>query len=361
MAPVLRGERPAFVQAVPLSQRFTKQQNPLMASILSTARPKWTSSIILAPGQGAQVIGMGKTWTERSAKAAQIFKSADLILADTFDTSLTDLVNSTADDGSKTLSRTDIAQPAIFVTSLACWAGMQECGVVSDSSIKIAAGLSLGEYTALTLAGAISFEDGLRLVTLRGRAMQDAAEASDGGMVALIGASDEVAAQVVQHCQSDDPNDVLVAANFNAPGQVVLSGSSVAVDRAAAYAADDLGLRVAKLDVAGAFHSPLMQPAADRLQEALDNTEILQPTVPVMSNVTALPHELKTIRSMLVQQLTSPVRWAKCCQYILDNGEFSDSKWIELAPGKTLSGIMRKINRKTKVLNMAEAPVEAEV
>lgn len=314
--------------------------------------------MILAPGQGAQAIDMGTSWRTRSKDAAKIFELADEMLGDTLGAPLTALISSTDADAAATLSRTDVAQPAIFVTSMACWAGMQEVGLASPQSLSITAGLSLGEYTALAIAGAISFSDALRLVTLRGRAMQEAAEASDGGMVALIGASDEVAQQVVDNCRE---GSVLVAANFNAPGQVVLSGSMDAIDRSASYAADELKLRVAKLDVAGAFHSPLMAPAAAQLAEALKKTEISQPKVPVMSNVTALPHETESIRDLLVQQLTNPVRWAKCCEYIKNNEQFAGSKWIELAPGKTLSGIMRKIDRKVKLSNQSEAPVEAEV
>lgn len=216
----------------------------------------------------------------------------------------------------------------------------------------------LGEYTALTIAGAIQFEDALRLVTLHGRAMQDAAEASDGGMVALIGESDEAAQQVLDATRE---SSTLVAANFNAPGQVVLSGDSIAIDRAATYAMEELKLRVAKLDVAGAFHSPLMAPAAERLAKALEDTPIAEPTVTVLSNVTAQPHTANSIRQLLCEQLTNPVRWAKCCEFINGSEQFSGAEWIELAPGKTLSGIMRKIDRKVKVTNYSEAPVEAGV
>lgn len=317
-----------------------------------------SASIVLAPGQGAQVIDMGKTWRQRSAAAAKVFETADEALGTTLGKPLSDLIDSNLDDAAATLSRTDVAQPAIFVTSMACWAGMQDLGLADVSNLSVTAGLSLGEYTALTIAGAIRFEDALRLVALRGRAMQEAAEASDGGMVALIGASEDVASQVVNTCRQDS---VLVAANFNAPGQVVLSGETAAVDRAAAYATEELKLRVAKLDVAGAFHSPLMAPAANQLGEALDETDISSPNLPVMSNVTALPHSADTIRDLLVKQLTNPVLWAKCCEYMKDNEQFRGSQWIELAPGKTLSGIMRKIDRKIKITNMSDAPVKAEV
>lgn len=296
---------------------------------------------------------MGLSWHDRSAAAAKVIETADHLLKHHFDRPLSEYIFNNAD--AATLSRTDIAQPAIFVTSIACWAGITDLAITNPDQLAVAAGLSLGEYTALTVAGAISFEDALRLVTLRGRAMQDAAHASDGGMVALIGADEATAEEVVQATRE---NDVLVAANFNAPGQVVLSGASAAIDRAASFAADEKKLRVAKLDVAGAFHSPLMEPAAERLAQALQDTQINLPSVPVLSNVTGKPHEMGSVRDLLVRQLTSSVRWADCCNYIRQT--YPDASWTELAPGKTLTGIMRKIDRKIKVQNLAEAPVEAQ-
>lgn len=298
---------------------------------------------------------MGRSWLDASPAAAAVFSTADSVLGDSLGAPLSDLIFN-ADPA--TLSRTDVAQPAIFATSMACWAGLLETGAFDKEKLAATAGLSLGEYTALVIAGALSLEDGLRLVQLRGRAMQDAAAASDGGMVALIGADEEKAMAVVDACKQ---GDVLVAANFNAPGQVVLSGASPAVDRAAEYAAAEMKLRIAKLDVAGAFHSPLMEPAAERLRDALADTEIGLPDVPVMSNVTGQPHTVGSIRELLVKQLTSPVRWADCVGYMMrektTGGE--GQGWVELAPGKTLSGIMRKIDRKTKVINFDHAPVEA--
>eukprot|EP00177_Eucheuma_denticulatum_P007018 GFKZ01012763.1.p1 GENE.GFKZ01012763.1~~GFKZ01012763.1.p1 ORF type:complete len:345 (+),score=48.73 GFKZ01012763.1:252-1286(+) len=309
--------------------------------------------IILAPGQGAQSPNMARTWFETSPAASQLLSSADSILSDQLPAPLSQLIT-TAD--SATLSRTDIAQPAIYTTSIACWHALCESNTFQKDQLTATAGLSLGEYTALTIAGVISFEDGLKLVTLRGRAMQDAAEASDGAMLALIGASEEQAYAVVDACKQ---SDVLVAANFNAPGQVVLSGATPAIDRAAVYAKEQLSLRVAKLDVAGAFHSPLMAPAAERLKNALDATSIGLPDVPVMANVSGQPHVVGEIRDALVRQLTSPVLWAKCVDYMRADERLSGKGWVELAPGKTLSGIMRKIDRKTKVTNYDEAPVEA--
>lgn len=206
------------------------------------------STIILAPGQGAQSPGMLAPWLSTSPAAVALVSRADEILGERLGSPLSTLLASAL---AETLARTDIAQPAIYVTSLAAYAGMQELDLVAAGDVVGAAGLSLGEYTALTVAGALSFEDGLELVALRGRAMQDAADASDGGMLALIGADVEQAGAVVDACQM--PGKCLVAANFNAPGQVVLSGSTVCIEKAAVYAAEELKLRVAKLDVAGAL------------------------------------------------------------------------------------------------------------
>ncbi len=305
--------------------------------------------IILCPGQGAQTVGMGKAWRDASPEAASVFDEADAILGDRLGAPLSQLCFS---GPAERLNQTDVGQPALFVTAVACWKGLQAAwgNGAGDAPIVAAAGLSLGEYTALHLAGAFSFRDGLELVTLRGRAMQDAATAEPSSMLALIGADEAQAGAV---CDAARGPDVLVCANFNAPGQVVLSGHKAACERAAQTAADR-GLRAAPLPVAGAFHSPLMAPAAQRLGEALDRVEIRPPRCPVVSNVSARPHGPANgrtiegqIRHLLVEQLTSPVRWADGCRWLLSGvtGEFH-----EMAPGATLAGLMRRIDRPTKVV-----------
>ncbi|MBL4591705.1 MAG: ACP S-malonyltransferase [Phycisphaerales bacterium] len=302
------------------------------------------STIILCPGQGAQTVGMSKAWAEVSEASRAIFERADDVLGDSLGAPLSQLCFEGPAD---TLNRTDVSQPAIFAASVACFAGwLDESNMTAkELGIVAAAGLSLGEYTALHLGGAFSFEDGLKLVALRGRAMQDAAEAVDSSMVALIGADEEKAAAV---CDQARGNDILVAANFNAPGQVVISGSQAACDRAETVASE-MGLRAKALEVAGAFHSPIMQPAADRLAEGLAATAIKAPACTVMANVTAMPHENDpdSIRMKLVDQLTSPVRWAACCEHLVKNHSGAD--FHELAPGKSLGGMMRRIDRATKV------------
>lgn len=301
------------------------------------------------PGQGAQAVGMGKAWCDASPEARTVFDEADRILDNRLGAKLSDLCFSGPGDR---LSRTDVCQPALFVCAVACWRGLLARWNLGngESNVSAAAGLSLGEYTALHIAGALSFADGLELVALRGRAMQDAAEAQPSGMIALIGADE---AQAQQVCDAARGPDVLVCANFNAPGQVVLSGHKGACERAA-QAASDRGLRSAMLPVAGAFHSPLMEPAAKRLGEALGRVTIRAPRCPVVSNVTAAPHQAapgRTISAeisrLLVEQLTSPVRWAESCRWLIGS---TPGEHHELAPGATLSGLMRRIDKATKVV-----------
>ncbi|TVQ74941.1 MAG: ACP S-malonyltransferase [Phycisphaeraceae bacterium] len=307
--------------------------------------------VILCPGQGAQSVGMGKRWYEHSPEARAVFDRAEDLLGDRLACSLK---TACFEGPAELINRTDVAQPALYVCGVASFVG--RFGNPGERNLSATAGLSLGEYTALHLAGAFSFEDGLELVTVRGRAMQDAAEASNSGMVALIGADE---AQADEVCRRAGAGDVLVPANYNAPGQIVLSGSSAAVDRAAGVA-DAMGLRAAVLAVAGAFHSPLMAPAGERLREVLERVEIREPRCPVLSNVTGVAHGTgpdvghpieRSIRDRLVEQLTAPVRWAQGCAWLV--GAVSGA-YHELAPGKVLSGLMRRIDREVKVASHAD-------
>lgn len=314
---------------------------------------------ILCPGQGAQAVGMGKAWAGAHPESRAIFDRADEVLGDMLGVPLSTLC---FEGPAERLNKTDAAQPAIFVTSVASWHGV--CAVAGNdpgsAPLAATAGLSLGEYTALHIAGAVSFEDGLRLVALRGAAMQEAAEASPSGMVALIGADEESAsdlcAKVLGKLESGDEDlvehdRVLVPANFNAPGQVVISGSTKACDLAERIAGEE-GLRATRLAVAGAFHSPLMTPAADRLKRALESVEFGRTRCPVMSNATGTPHgvEPDSIKTRLIEQLTGPVRWAENCAYLNEQViPNSGGAPFELAPGKTLAGLMRRIDKGVKV------------
>jgi [acyl-carrier-protein] S-malonyltransferase len=307
------------------------------------------ASIILCPGQGAQAVGMGRAWYDTSAAARATFDEADALLADTLGGKLSELCfNGPADR----LNMTDVSQPAIYTCSVACYRAMQDAG--ESITPAATAGLSLGEYTALHLAGAFDFAQGLQLVAVRGRYMQDAAEASRGSMVALIGADDAQAQQVCDIVVQAAPDEILVPANYNAPGQIVLSGHATACDRAV-QVASDMGLRATALTVAGAFHSPLMQPAADKMAAALAMVDLKPCSVPVWSNVTAQPHDPKNmelLRERLVQQIVSPVKWAQSCSDIVGSDGFgADIAYHELAPGTVLRGLMRRIDRNVKVIN----------
>lgn len=306
-------------------------------------------AIVLCPGQGAQAVGMGKAWYDASADARQIFDQADQAMGLRLGMPLSQLC---FEGPAEKLNRTDVSQPAIFVASLASWKAVLAARSMGNGEqpLAAAAGLSLGEYSALVVAGAMSLETGLELVSLRGRAMQEAAESDyaasggGGGMIALVGATDEQAEEIAAKARGAH---VLVTANFNAPGQVVLSGHKAAVADAAKVA-EGMGIRSQILAVAGAFHSPLMQPAADKLAAALDRAEIRAPRCPVVSNVTAKPHEADpaTIRRRLVEQLTSPVRWAASCRWLASN---ASGDYLELCPGRTLMGLMRRIDKEIKV------------
>lgn len=300
--------------------------------------------ILLCPGQGAQQVGMGRTWAEHSPAAREVFDRADAVLG----MKLSDLC---FDGPEVDLNRTDIAQAAIYVTTLASIAGLIERGDIDLADLQAAAGLSLGEYTALHLAGVFSMEDGLRLVRLRGQFMQEAAEANPSSMVALTGEVSE--SKIDQLCDAARGGGVLVPANFNSPMQIVVSGSTDACERAVEVAGE-MGLRATPLTVAGAFHSPFMQSAADRMAEALAQVDFQPPRCTVMSNVTGQPHgdEPATIRDLLVRQITSPVRWTQNMQYL---AEHMAGRYVEPAPGKVLTGLARRIDRSMKVDNRAEA------
>lgn len=291
------------------------------------------------------MVGMGKGWSEACAKARAVFDAADEVLGDT----IGGIRFSTLcfEGPADVLNRTNASQPALYTCAVASYAGLCEQQELTGEPAACA-GLSLGEYTALHLAGVFSFEDGLRLVAQRGHYMQEAAEASDGSMVALTGATEQQAEELAAAAAGD--SGVLVCANFNATGQIVLSGDAAACERAVGLAGEK-GLRATPLVVAGAFHSPHMEPAAQRMGQALDTVPFAAPQCPVVSNVTAQPHDgadPDSIKRLLVQQITSPVRWSESCIWM---GSQYSGPYHELAPGRVLTGLMRRINREIKVVN----------
>jgi len=303
------------------------------------------STHVLCPGQGAQVVGMGRDYYENHAAAKAVFDEASDILG-------TDLAKLCFEGPEDTLNQTDVAQPAIYVTSLACHAAAKETGKIDPNDVASVAGLSLGEYTALHLAGVFDFATGLKLVQARGRYMQEAAVSLPGGMVSLIGGEES---DVLAICEAAKGGHVLQPANYNSPGQIVISGALAACEKAVEVAAEKGGLRAIQLKVAGAFHSPLMKPAADRLADDLKSIEFGPPNLPVWSNVTAAAHGSDTdvIKDMLVRQITEPVKWSQTMQSIVGGSE--SCKFVELAPGRVLAGLLKKVDRRADMTNLGTA------
>lgn len=315
--------------------------------------------VLLAPGQGAQAIGMGQAWLDNHPAAAQTFAAADEVVA--LD-GLGSLSRICFEGPAEVLNRTDVSQPALFTAAVASFQGLLDRWGGVD--LHAALGLSLGEYTAIHLAGGFGFRDGVRLVATRGRLMQDAAESSDGGMVALIGADEDQANTL---CDEARGGEVLVPANFNAPGQIVVSGSSAACDRAVEVAGA-MGLRASRLAVAGAFHSPLMEPAAEGMRKALSEIDLEPLTTTVYSNVTGEPHpadDADLLKERLIEQLTSPVRWAENCSRLAESlatvADGDERPAVhELAPGKVLKGLFRRIDKSVEVTSH-DVPDTSEV
>jgi [acyl-carrier-protein] S-malonyltransferase len=300
------------------------------------------SVAILFPGQGAQAVGMGKDLAAQFPAASAVFQEADAILG----FALSEICFSGPEER---LNATDISQPAIYVTSVAAWAALKSTPRYADLKPAAAAGLSLGEYTALHLAGVFDFATGLKIVRERGLAMQAAAEAQPGGMVAVMGLDEK---QVEELCQKAAEGEVLSPANFNAPGQVVISGTKAACQRALAVC-EAMGGKPTPLMVVGAFHSPLMKPAVERLRVVLNQSPMQNPQFSVISNVTGLPHgEISNIRELLCIQCAQPIRWGASMQYLLQE---KMDQFYEVGPGRVLSGLMRRIDRKTRVVNISDA------
>ncbi|HJP33630.1 MAG: ACP S-malonyltransferase [Candidatus Latescibacteria bacterium] len=285
----------------------------------------------LFPGQASQDVGMGQDLYERFAEARTMFDEADEVLG----FGLTELCFS---GPMEELSQTSVTQPAVYVHSVVAAHLLGARGVTPD----IVAGHSLGEYSALTAAGALSFTEGLSLVHERGRLMQEAGRAQPGAMAAILGLEDDV---VVRLCDEAGPG--VVPANFNSPGQVVISGEAAAVTIASESATSAGAMKVVPLPVSGAFHSPLMAPAAAALAERLEGTEFTSPRVPIVTNVTAAPEtEPESLRRLLVEQVTAPVRWAES---VLTLAGLGVDRAIEAGPGSVLRGLGRRITRDIKI------------
>lgn len=285
------------------------------------------------PGQGAQFVGMGKDLYDNNQEAHELFEKANEILG----FRITDLMfNGTEED----LKQTKVTQPAIFLHSVLLAKSLGE-----DFQPAMVAGHSLGEFSALVAAGALSFEEGLKLVSKRAHAMQKACEARPSTMAAVLALSDET---VEKLCAEVD--GIVAPANYNCPGQVVISGAVEAVDAACEKMKEAGAKRAMRLKVGGAFHSPLMQPAQDELTEAIEAAEFKTPVCPVYQNVDAKPHtDPEEIKQNLIKQLTAPVRWTQDVQAMIADGA---DEFVELGPGKVLQGLISKINKEVATSGM---------
>ena len=281
------------------------------------------------PGQGAQFSGMGKDLYENSTDAKALFEKANDILG----FRISDIMfEGTAEE----LKQTNVTQPAIFLHSVVLAA------IAKDFNPDVVAGHSLGEFSALVANTTLSFEDGLKLVLQRATAMQKACEQNPSTMAAILGLDDEVVEKV---CAKID--EVVVAANYNCPGQLVISGSNKGIEIACEKLKEAGARRALPLPVGGAFHSPLMEPAREELAEAIRNTTFSEPVCPIYQNVTAKASaDIETIKSNLIAQLTAPVRWTQSVQNMVSDGA---TIFVECGPGKVLQGLVRKIHREAEV------------
>ena len=280
------------------------------------------------PGQGSQFVGMGKDLYDTNPLAKELFDKADTILG----FKITDIMFAGTDDQ---LKQTNVTQPAVFLHSVIT------ALCLGEQDAKMVAGHSLGEFSALTFAGSLTFEDGLRLVAARANAMQKACEANPGTMAAIIGLPDEKIEEVCAKVSKG--GKTVVAANYNCPGQLVISGENDAIAEACEQLKAAGAKRALPLRVGGAFHSPLMQPAKEELQAAIEKTEVKAPKCPVYQNVDASAHvEPSEIKANLIAQLTSPVRWTKTVQNMIADGV---NGFLECGPGKALQGMIGRIDK----------------
>ncbi|KAL1516044.1 hypothetical protein AB1Y20_002656 [Prymnesium parvum] len=334
----------AFHPGVPLLRtRWLRSTHAIMADDdFAGYVPK---TVFMFPGQGAQTVGMGAQVAAEIPAAAELYEKASKILG-------YDLLAKCTNGPKEELDTTVISQPAIFVSSMAAVEKLRasEGGAEAIEAASAACGLSLGEYTALCFAGAISFEDGVRITKARGEAMQAASDASDSGMASIIGLDAETAAKLCE-AAAEATGEPVGIANYLCPGNYACSGSTVAVDKVMELAKPEFKARMAvKLAVAGAFHTNFMAPAVEKLAEVLKSVEVVKPRIPVISNVDAKPHsDPAVIKDILTQQVTAPVQWETIMTEMIANG-FEEG--YELGPGKVLAGIMKRIDKKAKITNI---------
>lgn len=286
-------------------------------------------NVAMFPGQGAQFVGMGKDLYDQHPIAKERFNSANALLG----FSITEIMFG---GDIEALKETKVTQPAIFLHSVISYELAQK------SNPDMAAGHSLGEFSALTACGALSFEDGLMLVSKRAQAMQAACDVTKGTMAAVLALADDVVEQVCQ-----EMNGIVVAANYNCPGQLVISGAFAALEAACEVLKEKGAKRALLLPVGGAFHSPLMEPAQEELAKAILETNFNTPSCPIYQNVTAAPtQDASIIKENLIAQLTGPVKWTQTIKQMREDG---GSLFTEYGPGKVLQGLVKKIDRQAEV------------
>lgn len=295
---------------------------------------------MLFPGQGSQAVGMLRVLREKYPVVGETFEEAGEALG-------YDLAATIADGPAETLDRTDVTQPALLAAGVAVWRVWRDRGGPEPA---VMAGHSLGEYTALTCAGAIDFGDALRLVRLRGQAMQAAVGEGEGAMAAIIGLGDEAVQSICQAAGAE--GEQVTPANYNAPGQVVIAGHRAAVERAVALAKEKGAKLVKQLAVSVPSHCPLMQPAVERLQSHLTEVPLREPRIPVRHNVDGQPRpELDGIRKALAAQLDSPVRWTESVRAMAGDGA---GIMLECGPGKVLSGLVKRIDKNVEAIPLQD-------
>jgi [acyl-carrier-protein] S-malonyltransferase len=287
----------------------------------------------LFPGQGAQMVGMGRRLAESLPAVRKLYDRAGEVLG-------YDLAKLCFEGPADQLDSTVFSQPALFVTSLAALESLRADSPDVVLSCEASAGLSLGEYTAMVFAGVMDFDDGLTLVQNRGAAMQEAADATPSGMVSILGLE---LVEVEKLCEKARNGDILEIANLLCPGNIVISGTNDACERAAEMAQSCGAMKAMPLAVAGAFHTKIMQPAVERLEQALSIVPMHKPRIPVIANYDAKPHaDPEEIRRLLMHQVLSPVRWEESMRYLIAQGF---TQFYEVGPGRVLRGLLRRIDR----------------